>query len=487
MLLTTTDTPDVMDHFPDAEYQLLLIEDNPGDIVLIEEYLASISNEMDCEIAKSYQEAENLLKKSTVLPDLILLDLKLSDAEGEELIKNILALSENTVPVVILTGYADMQFSIKSLNLGVSDYLVKDELNPNTLWKSIRFSIERKQASKKLRESEQRYRYLFENNPSSILIWDLQNRRILASNHEAELKYGFTKSQFVNLKIDDIYKNESASVLPSDSNDFREGKALNLETGHYNHKKRNGTVFFAEVKGHYIFYEGKKSVLLQIQDATEKVKMQEKLLESSRRAEEAERNRISSELHDGIVQQLVACGMFTQNIADKLKRGQTVTEEVERLYDLLLKTTMQTRDISHNLKSAEFDESSLSELLEQLVRQLVQAGSIEFVLNNHLRTETEFKRKFKVNVYRAIQELCNNIVKHSQASRAVITAEEINGCLYITIKDDGTGFNYIDPESLGFGLRNVESRMLRFGGEIEFSNTREGGLQVDLEIPSDFM
>lgn len=466
-------------------YRLLLIEDNPGDALLITDYIEQFSSKTRVDEARTFSEAEELITNGSASYDLVLLDLNLPDKEGMELISSVLDLTKST-PVNVLTGHSDMQFSIKSLSLGVSDYIVKDELTPSGLWKSVRYSIERNLASKKLQESEQRYRYLFENNPTPILIWNLENQKILDSNQEASVKYGYTKAQFRSLRIEDVYPDvKKSGIFKSGTEKFREGYEPFINNKILNHRKSNGEIFFAEVKGHFIRYRGHKSVLFIVNDVTEKIEIQERVLEGSLRAEEAERNRIAKELHDGIVQQLVACGMYAETISRGIIENQSLIDKADHLHKLLVKTTIQTRDISHNLKSAEFENSTISELLNQLIRQLRLAGSIEFTLNNHLELDADFDSYLKINVYRSIQELCNNIVKHSNASAAMITIEKVRNTLFISIKDDGDGFDYIAPDSLGYGLKNVESRMIRLNGDIEFSKNENGGLQVDLEIPVD--
>lgn len=475
-----------MQKLPAIHTDILLIEDNPGDALLIREYLSALSSGITVTEAASFSEAKAYLENPSDNFDLVLLDLKLPDLEGEDLITKVLPLSGQS-PVIVLTGYSDMEFSKKSLSLGVSDYLVKDDLDEVSLWKSISYSIERNEASKKIKESEQRYRYLFENNPVSILIWDLKTRAIVDSNREAEQQYGFTKNQFRDLVIDDIQKSEFAPHVPMEAGEFKEGMDIELQDNGRPqiHRKQNGDIFFADLNAHYFTYQGKPSVLLLITDITDKVEMQEQLLESTIRAEEAERNRIARELHDGIVQQMVACGMFAETLAKKVEDNDELSAEVSRLYDLLVKTTIETRDISHNLKSAELEDSSLSHLLQQLLHQLSKMSTIEFSFNNHLDYESDYGSTVRTNIYRSVQELCNNIIKHSNATSAVLTIEMVGPCLYLTITDDGDGFSYSGNGSItkGLGLNNVERRMVTLGGTCDFGNSQGGGFQVNLEVP----
>jgi signal transduction histidine kinase len=218
-------------------------------------------------------------------------------------------------------------------------------------------------------------------------------------------------------------------------------------------------------------------------DVTEKIDIQEKMIENVLQAEEKERNRVARELHDGIVQQLVACGMFTQNLLDELDSPDVLEEKISKLYKLLRQTTLHTRDLSHNLQSAEFDSMSLSDLLKQLVRQLSATSKIKFTLFDHLPESSDLPSKMKVNIYRIMQELCANITKHSGAENAKVISEIAGDYLSISIKDDGVSFNPDEHGTQGAGLINVNSRVFKLGGHITFNKHNEAGMFVNLEIP----
>jgi len=451
-------------------YDILVIEDNPGDFYLIREYIEEQFESGKLHHVTDYYEAEKALNNGDHNFDAILLDLTLPDLSGEELIKKVTSLEGDAVTIA-LTGYSDMEFSVKSLAMGVSDYLLKDELTPNGLWKSIRYSLERNAVLESLKESEERYRDLFQNNPNPLLVWKETSGQILDVNKKAIEQYGYSIDEFRKRTISSIMKEKV------------QAKELNKNEVHL-HQKNSGETFSAEITNHSIDFDGTNACLTIVDDVSDKLELQEKIIESSIQAEETERNRIASELHDGIVQQLVACGMFTQNLAEKVEGDKELSSDVDRLYNLLIKTTIQTRNISHNLRSAEFVNSSLSDLLQQLIGQLNSAGNIKFVFNNYLNYDAEYNISLKTNTYRLVQELCNNIFKHSRANRAVLTIEEIGGVIYLTVKDDGEGFNYIASDLNGLGLKNVENRIMRLGGKIEFCNVKEGGFQVDMEFPA---
>jgi DNA-binding response OmpR family regulator len=131
--------------------KVLIIEDNPGDLVLLDCYLHEQFKNPDVAVARNFNDAEKAFLKSLYNFDVVLLDLSLPDKCGGELIEEVLTLSSN-VPVIVLTGYTDINFGARTLGMGISDYILKDELTAALLYKSIIYTLERKKSTDALRE-----------------------------------------------------------------------------------------------------------------------------------------------------------------------------------------------------------------------------------------------------------------------------------------------------------------------------------------------
>lgn len=121
---------------------IIVVEDNQGDYVLIEDYLYEKFKSITIKHFVEYKSFVESLKIENNKSDLILLDLNLPDMNGLHLVENTLAMSLK-IPVIILTGYSDLPLAKKSLELGIYDFLIKDEINPAWLHKSIEFAISR--------------------------------------------------------------------------------------------------------------------------------------------------------------------------------------------------------------------------------------------------------------------------------------------------------------------------------------------------------
>lgn len=137
---------------------VVVIEDNDGDFVLIEDYLIEIFKTVHINRCESFSDYEEFTHpESGITFDLILLDLHLPDLSGLELIEKILS-KKTQVPVIILTGYADINVAKKSLKLGAEDFLIKDEVTPSILHKSIEFAFSRKQYAMHIEEQNKKLR-----------------------------------------------------------------------------------------------------------------------------------------------------------------------------------------------------------------------------------------------------------------------------------------------------------------------------------------
>jgi len=250
-------------------YQFLVIEDNTGDYVLVEEYLEEVILAPKIIRAVSFRQASDLLVGQGIQVDAILLDLSLPDKAGEVLINDVLAIAQH-IPVIILTGFGDERFAIRSLSLGVSDYLLKDHLNPTVLYKSIVYNIERNKNLVVLKESEQRYADLFHLSPLPMWVYDQETLRFLDVNDAAIRHYGYDREEFLAMTIRDIRPIEDLPRLEQIIAESIEPARFN-QIGDLRHVKKNGAVIQVEVQSNRITYQGRKAKIVLVNDITERL------------------------------------------------------------------------------------------------------------------------------------------------------------------------------------------------------------------------
>ncbi|WNH12458.1 response regulator [Thalassobellus suaedae] len=229
-------------------YNILLIEDNPGDLLLIQEYLDEYLRNSFIDIATTLKEGKALLLSPEKKYDVILLDLDLPDSKGDSLIKVVLKLSKKT-PIIVLTGYSDMPYILSVVKKGAYDYILKDQLNSFTLYKSILHNIDRHHHVEQLENSSKRNLNLFQLSPQPILVFNKKTYKIEEVNDAAITTYGYSRKEFLELSKNELYHEEDRNVLfevTENEINLMQFKRTGFR-GVFRHLKKNGEIIHVEV------------------------------------------------------------------------------------------------------------------------------------------------------------------------------------------------------------------------------------------------
>ncbi|QOJ28631.1 MAG: PAS domain S-box protein [Ignavibacteriales bacterium] len=249
------------------KYNILIVEDNPGDYVLIEDYLHELMMKPELIHVSNFSEVKKLTSEEKPRVDVVLLDLTLPDKHGENLITEMLALCGDA-PVIVLTGYSDFSFSIKSLNLGAADYLLKDELSASTLYKSIVYTIERKRFLIDLEASEKKYRDLFHLSPTPMWFYDIVTLRFLDVNQAAVQHYGYSREEFLSMTIKDIRPPADVAKLEAVLSD-RSVKITYQNI--FRHTKKNGEIIHVDIYGAAVEFGDTHARVIAANDITDRI------------------------------------------------------------------------------------------------------------------------------------------------------------------------------------------------------------------------
>jgi two-component system, NarL family, sensor kinase len=213
----------------------------------------------------------------------------------------------------------------------------------------------------------------------------------------------------------------------------------------------------------------------QLYEYSEKEKEQQRIrTHSLLEVEERERRRIARELHDSLGQMLTGLKFKLEAVHDL-----GVKEELKKLTD---ETIVELKHIINNLLPTVLADFGLEAGLRLLCERVKNYGNIEIVFVYEKNDESvEIPFKISIFLYRIVQEVLNNALKHAQATKINVSVDKFEDKVFLFIKDNGLGFN-IDEEYEGNGLRNIKERVSLLQGILEINSSKEG-TTVNIEIP----
>lgn len=256
------------------DLRILLIEDNPGDRALVTEYLVETLEIDEIITAATFQEAEEIILSGNKI-SVILLDLSLPDKMGDILIKEMLAISKD-LPIIILTGLNERSFGVKYLESGISDYLMKDDISPQMLLKSIIYTLQRKKITEKLKESETRYVSLFKFNPLPMWVYETNSLKIVDVNEAALKTYEYNYEEFRNITITDLRPDSELELLNKALKKINGEKKIN-NPGIFKHKTKLGNLIDVNITSTTIDFNEKNCRLVVAEDTSEKNRLANEL------------------------------------------------------------------------------------------------------------------------------------------------------------------------------------------------------------------
>ncbi len=181
----------------DKKIHILLIEDNPGDALIINEMLKEVY--ADNFVLDHFKRIKEGLEHVNEDFDIMLLDLNLPDSQGIDTF-NTMNMHAPEVPIIILTGLLDEDLAINIVSEGAQDYLVKGQIDKQLLSRSIKYSIERKRIEIDLRKSEEKYRSMVEKLESGLFLIDSQNKINYVNTQMADM-LGYKMDDLMNQNV----------------------------------------------------------------------------------------------------------------------------------------------------------------------------------------------------------------------------------------------------------------------------------------------
>jgi two-component system, NarL family, sensor kinase len=234
-----------------------------------------------------------------------------------------------------------------------------------------------------------------------------------------------------------------------------------------------GIAVFIALYQKRMLHEQEKQRLMEI-------KYQQQMIQSAIESQEAERKRIAADLHDSIGSQLWATKLNIAFLGRSFPLAGEMKESYEETMKLLDQSIDSVKRISWELTPEAFQHSGLSSSIKEMCLRL--NGKVKTVVWEEEGEIIFWRDDRALMVFRIIQELINNAVKHSKGDSVKVIAHWKSSHLLIGVLDNGTGFELNGVERKGVGWWNIMHRADRINAQVTMNNTSAGS-HVQIKIP----
>ena len=415
-------------------------------------------------------------------------------------------------------AHVQVEASVSTSGIGGGSYITT----------MVRDVTERKEAQQALRNSETRYRLLFECNPLPLWVYDLETLAFLAVNDAAVEHYGYSREEFLRMTLKDIRPTEDIPLLLENLSKPQAG--FHLSDIRWRHRRKDGTIIDVEIACHSMVFADRMAEVVLARDVTESKRTEEALLDArdelerrvsertselaqtnksleaeirERRcaqeahrlllgqlvtAQENERRRISRELHDQMGQHLTAILL----LVDSLKRGSdfnaALGAKLSQLEEVAGQISDEVDSLAWELRPTALDDLGLEAALDKYIRKWTERSLVPVDLQSAGLDNARLPPLIETAIYRIAQEALTNIARYARAKSVGIILERRHHHVSAIIEDNGCGFD-IDalqakpPEERRMGLLGMEERAALVGGTLHIESAPGMGTTVYLRIP----
>lgn len=383
--------------------------------------------------------------------------------------------------------YFHKQGQIVWILLSVS--LVRDPVgHPLYFIAQIQDITERKQVQEKLRESEARFRAILDNSPAMIFLKDTEGRYLLV-NRQFERIFHLDQTTIVGKTDVEIFSpRQAAAFQANDRKVMQDGIPLQFEFEEealHDDGPHISIVFKFPLRTMDGTLYGIGGITT---DITERKQAEEALRDSEQRLRQAldDRERLSQDLHDHVIQSIYAIGMALESCHYLMEKDPGLA--ARRLQSSIADLNGVMKEVRTYIEWASptlTGSDQLREALEDLVRTIPSARPLAIRLEIDPSTVGQLTAEEATHVLQIAREAVSNSLRHSGAKTGEVSLCKTEGGLRLEMRDDGGGFDTKSGAGHGLGLRNMAARASKLGATLTVRSERGRGTQIILDIPKE--
>ncbi len=220
---------------------------------------------------------------------------------------------------------------------------------------------------------------------------------------------------------------------------------------------------------------------LEQESKLEKLKSesQVRILNATLDGKETERKQIAETLHDSVSTLLSSANLHLQ--ASKMQFKGNAPIEIDKTQKIIVEASQTIRDLSHTLVSSVLLKFGLKYAINDMAEKY---SNSKIEIETEIKNIRRYEQSFEIKANNIIQELVNNILKHSNANKATVKMLDKDGTLFVDIQDDGDGFDKTEiPKKDGLGINQIEARIQMMKGRFSIRSNAQTGTKIKIELP----
>jgi PAS domain S-box-containing protein len=346
---------------------------------------------------------------------------------------------------------------------------------------------DRKEAEENLRLSEERYRALYDDNPS-MYFTVAPDGIILSVNEFGAQQLGYRKDELVGRTVLIVVHPDDHATVSRSLIQCREGKAGTVLHWEFRKVRKDGTVLWVREAARVIQGpEGRPVILVTCEDITDRKEAEDALRKRERQLRRAiaQRSRISQDLHDGLLQSLYAIGLGLEAARPVSPRnGKQSSRHIARAMSQLNQVMDDVRRFIEGLAPDPMQGDTLEATLKRLVRKPPGARQTKFAIDINRSAAKKLSAQQAFHITNIAQEAVSNCRRHARARTGSLSLRSHGGGTRLEITDAGVGFDPKEVRGRGHGLRNMRDRARQMGARMTIRSKMGQGTRILIDIPA---
>lgn len=334
---------------------------------------------------------------------------------------------------------------------------------------------ERARVERALRESERRFRSLFEASPDAVFVEDLEGN-VLDVNPAACRLHRAACDDLIGQNVSALVPPAQRATALRDFERLVKGRVRRLRSYSWTVNRHTVPV---EIRASRFAYGGQDAALLIVRDVSEQRALEQKVL----RISEEERQRIGQDIHDGLASHFSGIAMLSRGLARRLQQGQPIPPgHLEEIAELAGEGAAQARALARGLNPVDLSGEGLQAALKELAHSAEVLGGLDYTLDMD-EALPPLESTAATQLYRIAQEAVTNALKHAGAMCLALRLRARDGRLVLTVRDDGRGLPQDHAEAEGMGLHIMPYRARAIGATLRINSAPGAGTTVTCAVP----